>query len=471
MDVVNRLLASAPGGDQTRDIIESQMKTFLKNEIMGAFNRWGFCPDSVRCVIYNPSQGGNKIEMSFSVMYYCLPTRRYYSCNIWMVFQAKTEGSEKVFSLTRAGLAGYRTGSDSFEGECMTKFQKYFGNGIHISQYNPTEADKNNVVHVASSQFMNDVVGKLAPIFNPWGIRSLESATGTIEGSTIHVDLKVEMRKYGSSHTTHPTFRLSFQMDHHDSAGGKYFRIVDFKCDNDIDGKEALRDRVISSFTNSPAYVGPLHPDAAKDVADKDLAAFKLFCFNDGKNAWHIKSAEVDSEYADQNHLYVCIKLTREGGFDRQGNPTMTYESTLILNHLYIAGGDGGSVVFASCSATVETNGCTDITLAALTTGWTVFSSFNSAQLMYDKNGHYQGDVIPPPHAALEAQAGITPAAHHTVASHAGLALHTHLAPLGAFSPRTAKPVDSMIDMNDSTSNGLTDAYFASLCQQAWKGF
>jgi hypothetical protein len=460
--VANRTPASAPRGDHTRDVLESQMRGFLRHEFMNPLNGWKFRDSEMPCVVYTPSQDGNRVEMSFRLKYLSVSAKQSHlvDCNVWLVFDARTEGGEKVFSLTGAGLWNYGYNSDRFEVDCKNKFHYYFGSGIHMSTYNPSEVDRSNVVRAASSQFMRDIVGSVIPN-NDWNLEGLHSATGTIEGSTIHVDLAVGIRKWGiwTSHT----FRLSFQMDHYDKNGGKCFKIVGFQCDNDIDGKETLRDKVIRAFTDSPVHVGNLHPMAAKDVADMDLSNFKKLCLNEGKNAWGITDAKLDSWYADIDHLYVCIKLTRVNWGAKQ-----PYESTLVLDHRYVGGGNDGCNIFSGSSATVETYGQTDVSLGVLTTLWTVASS-SKQQRSYDKDGRYQGDNTPPRHAALEAQARSAPAVQETAAPLAGLPLQTSLAPPGASSPGAAKPADGATGLNDLTSSGLTDAYFISLGQQERK--
>jgi hypothetical protein len=462
-------MRSAPRGDDTRALLESQVRAFLKDSIITPFNRWAFCDNGVPCVIYTPSPDGNKVEMSFKLRYYI--ARRPYECNLWMVFQGRMEGGEKVFSLTRAGLSKYAWNSDAFEAECKTKFQEYFGSGIHTRKYTPNAVDLSNVVRAASSQFMRDVAKDVIWI-NQWRIQSLVAATGAIEGSTIHVDLEVGINKDGRT-TTYHTLRLSFEMEHQDPKGGRYFKIVGFQCNDDIDGKQALRDRVISAFTDSRVYVGAIPPKAAEDIARRDLDQLQRVYLNGWrKNLWHIKSAELDSVAwsADGNHLYVYIKLTREGGFDQHGLPTMTFESTLIIEHTW-RWEDGGRYVKCGSRATVETNGRTDISLAVLTTLWTYEGSEQYLWHKYDKDGNYQGDVAIPtrPPAALEAQARTAPAVRETAAPLAGLAPQTTSAPPGASFPRAAKPADGATGMNDLAGSGPTDAYFASLGRQERK--
>jgi hypothetical protein len=273
----------------------------------------------------------------------------------------------------------------------------------HICIGSPSEAEMHNVVRAASSQFMRDIVGQVAQL-NLWRMKGIVSASGAIEGSTIQVKLKVEVLPHGSNTMVYHTFNLAFQRDHFD-AQGTYYKIVDVQF-NVIDNPDALRDKVTTSFTNSPVFVGTMHEKAATDIANKDLEAFKLLCVNEGKNIWGIKSAELDPNAwydGGTQNLSVAIKLTREGT-DGHGDP-FTYESTLILSHRYVTR-DGWYSIFMGSSATVETNGRTnDISLAPLTTFWTALSAGNPVQRLYDQDGNYRGDgPIPPPHAGLETQ-------------------------------------------------------------------
>jgi hypothetical protein len=134
------LADSAPQGQAaTHDdsAIESQVRAFLKDKIIGngpfngrLSNRWMLSNYEAICVNYTDSS--NKIEISFRV-HYGVNWDSVRSCNVWMVFDSKAQGGERVLTLKAAGLYQYEGSfGDEFEGVAKDLFQQTYPGGLRI---------------------------------------------------------------------------------------------------------------------------------------------------------------------------------------------------------------------------------------------------------------------------------------------------------------------------------------------------
>jgi hypothetical protein len=125
--------------------LETQARAFLKDQIIGDWaggslsNQWTL----KHALLANGPQIANeevngRLHLTYRVQY-GQPTQE---CGIWMVFERKIKGADKVYSLTSAGLADWHNqfvslfaDGGKFEGVAKSEFQAKFVDGIYINKF------------------------------------------------------------------------------------------------------------------------------------------------------------------------------------------------------------------------------------------------------------------------------------------------------------------------------------------------